>query len=280
VATVSKRLLFEPTAGGIRYYVRALRVIAGAEFKLKYAGSVLGYVWSILKPLLLFLMLYAVFGRVFKLGDISPYYPLSLLIGIVLFYFFQDATTLGMYSLVARESLLRKLSFPRLIIPTAATVTAAITFGANCTVIAALVAWKGLVPQLDWLLLPLLLLELYIFTLGIALILATLFVRLRDLGQLWELATQLFFYASPIVYPVGYLPPWGRKIVFLNPFTQVLQDVRAIVIYPDAPQYKITASEALAGVGGHLLPVLIAISVFVGGLAFLKREAPWFAERV
>jgi len=280
LATVAKPLYSRSHRRGVRYYARTLGVIAGAEFKQKYAGSVLGYVWSILKPLLLFLMLWAVFGHLFKLGQISPYYPLALLTGIVLYYFFADATTLGLYSVVTRESLLRKLSFPRMIIPTAATVTAAITFTANITVIAGFVAWKRIVPRLDWLLVIPLFLELYIFTLGVALILATLFVRLRDLGQIWELVSQLFFYASPIVYPVGYLPPWARQIVFLNPFTQVLQDVRSLIIYPDLPQDKITASQALAGAGGHLLPILIAFAVFAAGVAYLHREAPWFAERV
>jgi ABC-2 type transport system permease protein len=278
--TVAKPVADRSVRRGLRHHLRTLHVIAAAEFKLKYTGSALGYVWSILKPLLLFLMLYAVFGKVFKLGSISPYYPLALLTGIVLFYFFSDATTLGMNSLVTRESLLRKLSFPRLIIPTAATLTAALTFATNATVLAVIVAYKGIVPQLNWLLIPLLLLELYIFTLGVSLILATLFVRLRDLGQLWELFLQLFFYASPIVYPIGFLPPWARQIVFLNPFTQVLQDIRAIVIYPDVPNDKITASAALAGVGGHLLPVSIAICTFVFGVVYLKREEPWFAERV
>ncbi len=99
-------------------------VIAGSEYKLKYAGSVFGYAWSIVKPLALFTVLYLVFARVFKLGTISDYYAVSLLIGIVLFGFFADATSLGMTSLVARESLLRKLVFPRLVIPMAATITA------------------------------------------------------------------------------------------------------------------------------------------------------------
>jgi len=264
----------------LRHQLRILHVIAGAEFKLKYTGSALGYVWSILKPLLLFGMLYAVFGHVFKLGATSPYYPLSLLTGIVLFYFFQDATTLGMNSLVARQSLLRKLAFPRLIIPTAATLTAAITFCANLTIIAALVAWKGIVPRADWLLLLPLMLELYAFILGVSLILATLFVRLRDLGQLWELAVQLFFYATPILYPVGFLPSWGRRLVFISPFTQVLQDIRSLVIYPDSPANTITAAQALAGYGGHAIPVTVAVLFLVGGLLFLKRQAPWFAERV
>jgi ABC-2 type transport system permease protein len=280
MAAAAKPLVHRAGRRGVRYHLRTLHVIAGVEFKLKYTGSALGYVWSILKPLLLFLMLYAVFGRVFKLGSISSYYPLSLLTGIVLFYFFQDATTLGMNSLVTRESLLRKLQFPRAIIPTAATVTAALTFAMNLTVLAALVAWNQIVPHADWLLVAPLLVELYLFTLGVALILATLFVRLRDLGQLWELVTQLFFYASPIIYPIGFLPEWARQIAFLSPFTQVLQDVRALVIYPDVPQNKTTAGDALAGWGGHLIPVSIAIGCFVVGILFLRHEEPWFAERV
>jgi ABC-2 type transport system permease protein len=280
MAAAAKTLAPRSRRSGLAYNARTLKVIAGAEFKLKYADSALGYVWSILKPLLLFLMLYMVFGRVFKLGTISQYYPLSLLTGIVLYFFFADATTLGLNSLVTRESLLRKLAFPRVIIPTAATLTAALTFCTNLTVLAALIAWNGIVPQPNWLLIPLLLVELYVFTLGVALILATLYVRLRDLTQVWELVMQLFFYASPIIYPIGFLPPWARTIVFLNPFTQVLQDIRAIVLYQDVPQNRLTAGDALAGYGGRLLPVLIAIAFFVVGILFLRREEPWFAERV
>src|SRR5689334_6402373 len=152
----------------LAYRARVLHVVASAEFKLKYAGSALGYVWSLIKPLTLFTMLYLVFGRVFKLNEVSQYYPLALLIGIVVFTFFGDATNLGMTSLVARESLLRKLSFPRMVVPTAATLTAAMTFCVNLIAVTAFIAWNKLVPQWDWLLLIPLLLELYVFTLAVA----------------------------------------------------------------------------------------------------------------
>src|SRR3954447_8200803 len=201
----------------LRHQLRVLHVVASAEFKLKYAGSALGYVWSVAKPLALFTMLYLVFGRVFHLGGVSKYYPLSLLIGIVLFNFLSDATVLGMNSIVARESLLRKMSFPRLVIPMAATLTAGITFSVNLTVIAGFIAWNQIAPRPEWLVLIPLLLELYLYALGVALILTTLFVRFRDVGQVWELVLQLLFYASPIIYPVGYLPPWARHIAFVHP---------------------------------------------------------------
>ena len=260
----------------MRHRLTILVVIAQAEFKLKYAGSALGYLWSVLKPLALFTMMYLVFGRIFKLGEISQYYPLGLLIGIVLFTFFADATSMGMNSLVARESLLRKLIFPRVIIPTAATLTAAMTFAVNTLVVAGFVAWNQLVPQLDWLLIIPLLLELYVFVLGVALILSTLFVRFRDIGQIWELALQLFFYATPIIYPIGFLPPWARNIAFLNPFTQVLQGIRALIIYPEDVA---TATTAL-GAYGRLIPIGIAFATFAIGIWLFKRQEPFFAERV
>ena len=267
-----------PRTRGIRHRLRILQVIVLAEFKLKYAGSALGYVWSVVKPLSLFTVLYLVFGRIFKLGDISEFYGLALLIGIVLFSFFSDATNQGMVALVHRESLLRRLRFPRIIIPTAATLTAAMTFGINLLVVAGFVAWQGIVPRLDWLLLVPLLLELYLFTLGTALILTTLFVSLRDIGQVWELGAQLLFYASPVIYPVTYLPPWARDLAFLFPFTQVLQDVRALVLYEDNSGITVTAPEAL-GQFGRLLPIAITLVVFTFGLALFKRYEPWFAER-
>ena len=262
------------------HILRVLRVVAGAEFKLKYSGSILGYVWSILKPLALFAMLLAVFGHLFKLGEISKYYPVSLLIGIVLFTFFADATLMGMWSLVTRESLLRKLSFPRFIIPTSATLTAAITFGINSVVVCAFIVWNGITPQLTWVLIFPLVLELYVFILGISLILSTLFVRLRDIGQVWELALQLMFYASPIIYPIGFLPPLLRKLAFFNPFVQVLQDLRYVILYPDPAPNRITVANAFGHSAMRLVPIAIAFGVFAFGLYLFRREEPWFAERV
>jgi ABC-2 type transport system permease protein len=260
--------------------LRILKVIAAVDFKLKYAGSALGYVWTIIKPLALFTVLYVVFAKIFRLDEISQYYPLALLTGIVLYTFFTDATNLAMSSIVARETLLRKLSFPRLIIPTSVTIGSAITFGVNLLVVAAFVAWNQIPPRPSWLLLVPLLLQLYVFTLGVSLILATLFVRFRDIGQVWELATQLLLYATPIIYPVGFLPEWGRTIAFLNPITQILQDVRALVLYQDLAPNRITAAEAFGSSAGRLIPIGITLAVFALGIYVFKREEAMFAERV
>jgi ABC-2 type transport system permease protein len=226
----------------------------------------------------LFTLLYFVFGHIFKLNTI-PYYPQALLMGIVLFFYFSDATSITMYSLVSRESMLRKLIFPRMVIPISATLTSTITFGINLVVVGIFVAAAGITPDLSWFLLVPLMVELFVFVLGVGLILATLFVRLRDISQLWDLVVQLFMYASPIMYPVGYLPPWAQKIVFLNPFTQILQDARAIVLYSGHPTEVVTASDAL-GTYGRLLPVAIAFGILILGSLLFRREEPWFAERI
>jgi ABC-2 type transport system permease protein len=266
-----------PRTSTFRHQLRILQVIVLAEFKLKYANSALGYAWSVIKPLSLFTVLYLIFGRIFKLGEISDFYAVSLLIGIVLFTFFADATAQGMVSLVHRESLLRRMRFPRMMIPIAATLTAGLTFAVNLLVVAGFVAWKGIVPRLDWLLVAPLLLELYLFILGLALVLATLFISLRDMGQVWELASQLLMYASPVIYPLTLLPLWGQKLEFVNPFTQVMQDIRALVMYQDLPANNVTVTDAL-GDFGRLLPIGITLAIFSLGVAIFKRNEPWFAE--
>jgi ABC-2 type transport system permease protein len=267
-----------PRTSTFRHRLRILQVLVLAEFKLKYAGSVLGYAWSVVKPLSLFTVLYLVFGKIFKLGTVSQFYAVSLLVGIVLFTFFADATTQGMVSLVHRESLLRRMRFPRIMIPIAATLTAAMTFGVNLLVVAGFIAWKRIVPQWDWLLVAPLLVELYVFILGAALLLGTLFISLRDMGQVWELGSQLLFYASPVIYPLTLLPLWAQKLEFLNPLTQVMQDVRALVLYQDVPRNNITAPDVY-GDFGRLIPIGIALVIFGFGVALFKRHEPWFAER-
>lgn len=253
-----------------------LAVIAGSEFKLKYAGSVLGYVWTLLKPLAIFSVLYVVFGRFFKLTVGFDHYPLYLLCGLVLWYFFDDATRVSMPSLVSNASLLQKLSFPRLLIPASATITVAITFAVNLVALAAFVAGNRIVPHLDWLALPALLVELYVFTFAVSVLLATLFVRFRDMGQLWELIATILFWASPIIYTVEFLPPWAQPIAFFNPFVQIMQDVRFIII--GSPQ--ITTVTDKLGPFGHLAPLGVIALTLVLALALFRHEERSFAERV
>jgi ABC-2 type transport system permease protein len=259
-----------------RYVARILRTVSAAEFKVKYADSALGYVWTIAKPLAWFGVLYVVFGRFFKLTATFDNYPVYLLTGLVLWVFFVDATNLALESFVKNAAVLRRLSVPRFVIPMSTTVTTVLTLAVNTVALAAIIAIVGVEPRWSWLLIPLPVLELAAFTAAVALLLATVFVRARDLGPLWEVATQLLFFASPIIYPTGFLPAWTQKLVFANPFVQTMQDVRWLLI----PEREVTtAADVYGSAWGYLVPLAVLTGIVVLAIVLYRREAPFLAER-
>jgi ABC-2 type transport system permease protein len=258
-------------------HLEKVRVLAAAEYKAKYAGSVLTYGWALAKPLALFSVLYLVFGRALRFGGNMDYYPLYLLLGVVVFSFFSDATNAAMTSLVSRASLLRRLAFPHLVIPVAITLTAAFTFGLNVAVVGVFVGAHWLPVGLDWLLLLPLLLELYVFVLAVGILLSALYVMLRDLRQIWELVVQVLLYATPIIYPIELLPEAARRLAFVSPLTQILQDVRAIILGRDeAP----TVTEVFGSPVYRLLPLLVVAATCALAVWVFRRQEPTFAERV
>ena len=262
------------------YYLRVVKVLVATEFKLQYEDSSLGYLWSLLKPLALFSVLYVVFGRLLRMGLVFEHFPLYLLIGLVLWIFFANSTTLAMTSVVSQGSLLRRLAFPRVIIPISATVNAAIAFLFSLVAIVVLIAWNAIVPRLDWLMLIPLLLELYALTLAVSLLLAALYVRFRDIGQIWEVGSQLLFYLTPVIYPLELLPDWARTVVFLNPFTQIMQDARGIILYEDSGSNVATSATVFGDGAGRLFPLLVVGVLLLLGLIVFKRDERRFAEQV
>ena len=264
-----------PRSARLAYYLRVLRVVAGIEFKMKYAESVMGYAWSLAKPLAYFAVLWIVFAHVFDQKTSVENFALYLIVGLVLYLFFIDAVGMAMTSIVARGSLLRRLAFSPLVIPISVTATAALTFAVNLIAVTVFVVVARVTPDIDWLLILPLLAELYAFVLGIGLLLATLFVRFRDVAQIWELFSQLLIFMTPIMYPLSVLPSWAEKLFFLNPLAQVMQDMRALMLEGDLE----TVSSVL-GPGGRLVPVAIAIGTLAFGVWLFRREAPRFAERV
>lgn len=251
----------------LAYDVRIVQVLARSEFKLKYAGSILGYVWSLAKPLAYFTVLWLVFGRLFK--PVVVHYPLYLLIGIVLNTFLIDAVTATLPSLVSSAATLRRIAFPPFVIPLSTSLAAAMTFALNCVVVAVFLGLGGIEPNPGWVLIVPLMLELYVFVLAIALIVSALFVRFRDVGQIWEVTISLLFFSAPIMYPITTLPVWAQHIVALNPFVQVMQDVRTIILGPgSAPP-----------IVNPIFPILIAAASFALAVWVFRRESPRFAER-
>jgi ABC-2 type transport system permease protein len=253
------------------HQARILGVLARTDFKFKYSGSVLGYVWSVAKPLLYFSVLWIVFRTIFK-ADL-PRYPLYLILGIVLWMFVADGVTTTLPSIVARGTILRRIWFPPIVIPVAATVTALMSFLINLAVVVVFIVISHAAPNPYWLLLLPLLAELYVFVLALCLIAATLYVRYRDIGQIWEVAASALFFSAPIVYPITVLPMWARHILAFNPFVQILQDVRRVVMGRNAH-----AVELIGHHGNHLIPLAVIVVLCVTAFVLYRRDSPRFAE--
>jgi ABC-2 type transport system permease protein len=265
---------------GVRYYARVLRVNASIEFKALYHDSVLGYVWSLAKPLAYFGVLWLVFAHLLRTANQTRHFSVFLLLGVVLYTFLVDAITEMLPSIVARGAILRRLAFPPILIPLSASVTVAITFAVNIVAVVIYVGITKVSLQATWALVPLLLVQLYLFLLGLGLLLSALYVRLRDIGQIWEVASQLLFFGSAIMYPIGILPVWAQRIAFLNPFVQIMQDVRHCVLGGSSGPNDLDAGDAYAGFGGHLWPVLVTLLVLAVGLWKFRRDSAYFAERI
>ena len=250
---------------------RILRVLAKTDFKFKYAGSVVGYVWSLAKPLLYFAVLWIVFGNLFE--TTIDHFALYLILGIVLWTFVADAVTATYPSLVSRGAILRRIAFPAVVIPVAATVTALMSFGLNLVAVAVFIAGNRIEPNPKWILLAPLLLELYLFAFALSLIAATFYVRFRDVGQIWEVGATVLFFSAPIIYPVTLLPEWVGDIVAFNPFVQILQDVRRVILGPDAH-----AVQLLGPYGSHVAPLAVLGALLAIAAWAYRRESPRFAE--
>jgi ABC-2 type transport system permease protein len=274
-----------PTAlgGGFRRFLDLLWLIAVTEFRRTYFGTVLGYVWSLIRPLALFGILLFVFTNVFHAGSEKvDHYPVMLLLGIVLFTFFQEATSAGVQSVVAQEGVVRKTQFPRLVIPLTAVLTSFFNFCLNMVIVVVFVFAFGIDPTWTWFLFPFAVLALIVLTVAAAMALSVLFVRFRDVAIIWVVAAQVLFYATPILYPVtafthGSGHNTKEHLLMLSPLGVIFEQVRVWVLAePGAP----TAAEA-AGGAVHLIPAAV---IFVAVCAFavwiFHREAPRIAENL
>lgn len=260
-----------PLRDRVMHYARILHVLSVMDFKLKYADSILGYVWSAVKPLLYFCVLWVVFGGLFKSGLAK--FPLYLILGVVLWTFVADAVSATLPSVVSRGSILRRISFPPIVIPVAATLTAVMTLLVNLVIVVVFIAFSHVTPSVSWLLLMPLFLELYLFVLGLSVLVATLYVRFRDIGHIWEVATSLLFFSAPIMYPADILPVWVRHIIVFNPFVQILQDSRRVILGPDAHAIRLVGLH-----GNHIIPFGVIACLLLGSWRLYRRDSRRFAE--
>jgi len=264
--------------GGSRRFFDLLWLLAVTEFKRVYFGTILGYVWSLLRPLMYFGVLLFVFTQVFHVGgETVEHYAVMLLTGIVLYTFFQEATTNSVTSVVAQEGVVRKTQFPRLVIPISTVLTALFNLGLNLIIVLIFLLAFGVTPAWTWLLAPVIVAVLFIFTAGVSVSLAMLYVRFRDVAIIWSVAAQMIMYATPILYPVNFKEGNHtlEHLLMVNPLGVIVVQARVWFLHePGAP----TALDAAGGWLG-LLPAFAIVVGIIGFAAwYFGREAPRIAE--
>lgn len=251
------------------------------DFKLRYQGSFLGILWSVLKPLMLFAVMYTVFVKFLKFTDGTPQYPMVLLLGIALWGFFTEATTVGMQAIVNRGDILRKINFPKYIIILSAMVSSLISLSINLLVVIVIASLTGIRFTSLALLIPLSLLQLFLLAFGCALILSTLYVKFRDIGHIWEVVLQVLFYSAPIFYPLTLVANYkifnieAQQLIMLNPIAQIIQDARRNLISPD------TVPTTWSVMDNHimvLIPITLTVLIVVVGTILFAKNSKKFAE--
>jgi ABC-2 type transport system permease protein len=269
---------YGPSAIGedLKRFVSLTWMLAATDYKLRFFGSVLGYIWSLMRPLMLFGVLYVVFAEIINFGDQIKHYPAYLLTAIVLWMFFEEATSAAVASAVTRENLLRKVRFPRMVIPLSVALTALFNLLANLLAVFIFLIVLDIEPRLSWLELPLLIALLVVLATGVSLLLSALFVRYRDIAQIWDVVLRALFYATPILYVVGMAPDSVERILAANPLASVMTEMRHAMIDPAAP----TAGDALGGDVRLLIPIGVITLIFIIGLWVFNRETPRLAENL
>jgi len=254
-----------------------LAELVRTDFKLRYQGSILGYAWSLLRPLLIFVILYVVFVKFLKIGNDVPHFPVYLLLGIVMWNFFLEMTVQSLGSIVGRGDLIRKIRIPRWIIVLSSSISALINLFLNLVVVVIFLFINHVDLLQTTLYLPLILLEVYVFALGLSLFLSAAFVKYRDIGYIWEVILQAGFYLTPILYPLARITNLTfQKLIMINPMAQAIQDAR----YSAITHQSRTIYQVFEGGRYRVIPFAIVILVFLGGLTYFRKESKYFAENI
>ena len=281
IPTPPLRTVRGPSAlgGGSRRFFDLLWLISVTEFKRVYFGTVLGYLWSLIRPLTMFAVLLFVFTQVFRVGsDQVEHYAVMLLLLIVLYTFFQEATTNSVTSVVAQEGVVRKTQFPRLVIPISTVLTGLFNLGLNLVVVVVFLFAFGVDPVWTWLLFPLAVASLFVLTTAVGMALSVLYVRFRDVAIIWTVIGQALLYASPILYPVTFKEDATfEHLMMVNPLAVIFEQVRVWVLAePQAP----TAVEAAGGWLGLVPAAAIFVAVCGFAIWIFNRDAPRIAENL
>jgi ABC-2 type transport system permease protein len=251
-------------------------VLAATGLKARYFGSFLGYLWSLVRPLALFGVLYFVFTEIVAFGGPVKDYPLKLLLGLFIATYFIDVSSKALTSLVDESSVLRAISFPRAAIPLSVALMEGFHLALNVAVVLAAVMVSGIAPTVAWLeLLPLLAL-LIVFSIAVSFPLSLLYVSYRDMDPIWAVLSQVLFWGSPLVYVIESVPDGIQEFLMMNPLAVVITELRHALIDPSAP----SAAEAAGGAAMLLIPLGLTVSLLAAGLAYYRRSSAQIPERL
>ena len=263
--------------GDRRRFLELTWTLSVLEFRLKFFGSVLGHAWQLVRPLMLFGVLYFVFTKALRVGSGVPHYPAVLLMGIVIYQFYAEATAASVGSVLNRENLVRKIHFPRMVIPLSVVLTTYMNFVLNFLAVLVFVLAQGVTITVHWLEIIPLLAILGLLCTGIGMALSALFVRYRDIQPIWDVALPLAFYGSPVIYPIETIPSKSvQHILMCNPLAAIIQQARHALIDPKA----MSAAEAIGGTSRLLIPAGIVVGVCALGFRIFNRSAPHIAEEL
>jgi ABC-2 type transport system permease protein len=255
-----------------------LKELTKTDFKLRYQGSILGYLWALLRPLMMFAILYIVFSKLLRIGNDIPHYPVYLLCGTTLWSFFTECTSQGIQSIIVRGELLRKISFPKYIVVVSSQLTAVINLLINLVVVIIFALINGVAPSWSWFLAIPFILELYLLSLGIAFLLGSINVKYRDITSIWDVIVQALFYAVPIIYPISMVASTSTlaaKVILLNPIAQCIQDIR----------YNLITTETITTWNyifnpSVIIPLVLVVTILIAGALTFRHKSKFFAEEV
>lgn len=237
-------------------------MLAKTDFKLRYHGSVLGYFWALLKPLLMFAILNFVFSSVFadRIAG-GEYYSLQLLVAILMFNFFSEGTNAGMQSLLSKSQLVTKIYIPRWTIIFASTVNSAMIYIMNLLVVVVFFVWKQFLPSPEAVMMFIVSsLLIYVIIISFSLFTAPLYVKFRDLSMIWEVLIQILFYATPVFYALQLMPLSIQQVLLLNPMAFIIHFTKESLINNHFPELW----------QGGTFFVLIIIVFFLSTLSYRK----------
>ena len=253
-----------------------LKQLVKTDFKLRYQGSVLGYLWTLLRPLALFTTLFIVFDKFLKIGGSVPSYSVYLLLGILLWNYFTEVTSNAVSSIVGKGDLIRKINFPKYVIVLSGSFSALINLAINFVVLSVFMMLVGVEISLQLFWLPLILIQLFTFSLALGFLLSALFVKFRDISYIWEVLLQAAFYATPILYPITLVPELAAKILILNPMAQMIQDARYVLITPET----ITIDQLYGTQLIRIVPFGLVFIFLVISVLYFRKQSKYFAEEV